>query len=336
MLPCLHMSYEITNPIRPKTWLHFIDGYAPCEECARLSRVKESHTYSYALKAFKEQGVAQYDLGAIAFPTVDETVVTAALGGRASASLKRYLDGQTLFQAGDRDFKFFVVKSGHVEIVDPSGETPRIIAVHQPGEFTGDVAHLTGSPALVSAIARGDCQVYEIESEGLRQLLDRSPSVGDVILQAFIARRQLLRESGNFTGVRIIGSRYSRDTFRIREFLAKNRVPFTWLDLEGDSQVKSLLDRFAVSESETPVVAWRDWLLRNPSTRQLSDVLGLRRSPDQTVYHLIVVGAGPAVWPPRFTARRKGFARWCWNVWRREDRSAAACASRITSASRRG
>ena len=225
--------------------------------------------------------MAQYDLGAIAFPTLDETVVIAALGGRASASLKRYLDGQTLFQAGDRDFKFFVVKSGHVEIVDPSGETPRIIAVHQPGEFTGDVAHLTGSPALVSAIARGDCQVYEIESEGLRQLLDRSPSVGDVILQAFIARRQLLRESGNFTGVRIIGSRYSRDTFRIREFLAKNRVPFTWLDLEGDSQVKSLLDRFAVSESETPVVAWRDWLLRNPSTRQLSDVLGLRRSPDQ-------------------------------------------------------
>ena len=238
--------------------------------------------------------MAQYDLGAIAFPTLDETVVIAALGGRASASLKRYLDGQTLFQAGDRDFKFFVVKSGHVEIVDPSGETPRIIAVHQPGEFTGDVAHLTGSPALVSAIARGDCQVYEIESAGLRQLLDRSPSVGDVILQAFIARRQLLRESGNFTGVRIIGSRYSRDTFRIREFLAKNRVPFTWLDLEGDSQVKSLLDRFAVSESETPVVAWRDWLLRNPSTRQLSDVLGLRRSPDQTVYDLIVVGAGPA------------------------------------------
>jgi hypothetical protein len=44
--------------------------------------------------------VARHDLNAVAFPTLDETVVTAALGGRAAASLKRYEDGQTLFQAG--------------------------------------------------------------------------------------------------------------------------------------------------------------------------------------------------------------------------------------------
>jgi len=44
--------------------------------------------------------------------------------------------------------------------------------------------------------------------------------------------RQLLRESGSFTGLRLIGSRYSRDTARIRDFLSANRVPFTWLDLE--------------------------------------------------------------------------------------------------------
>ena len=55
--------------------------------------------------------------------------------------------------------------------------------------------------------------------------MNRFPDVGDLILQAFIARRQLLRESKNFTGLRVIGSRYSRDTQRIREFLAKNRVP---------------------------------------------------------------------------------------------------------------
>jgi len=46
----------------------------------------------------------------------------------------------------------------------------------------------------------------------------------------FVARRQLLRQSATFTGLRVIGSRYSRDTFGIRDFLAKNRVLFTWLD----------------------------------------------------------------------------------------------------------
>src|SRR5262249_44983915 len=156
----------------------------------------------------------------------------AALGRCAEASLKRYRDGDKLFQAGDRDVKFFVVKSGQVEIVDKSAETPKTVTVHGPGEFTGEAAQLTGSPSLVSAVARDECEVYEVSPDTLRQTLTRPPDRGAVILQAFLARRQLLRESGNFTGLRVIGSRYSRDTFRIRDFLAKNRVPFTWLDLE--------------------------------------------------------------------------------------------------------
>ena len=135
-------------------------------------------------------------------------------GAAPHAKLQRYRDGEKLFEAGDRDFKFFVVKSGEVEIVDESGETPKTIAILGPGEFTGDVAQLTGSPSLVSAVARGDCEVYEVSPEALRQILNQSPDLGDIILQAFIARRQLLRESADFTGLRVIGSRYSQDTFR--------------------------------------------------------------------------------------------------------------------------
>ena len=80
--------------------------------------------------------------------------------------------------------------------------------------------------------------------DGLRQILNHCPDLSDIILQAFIARRQLLRESADFTGLRVIGSRYSQDTFRVRDFLAKNRVLFTWLDLEADPQVKQLLKQF--------------------------------------------------------------------------------------------
>jgi thioredoxin reductase (NADPH) len=93
----------------------------------------------------------------------------------------------------------------------------------------------------------------------------------------------------------VIGSRYSRDTFRIRDFLAKNRVPFTWLDLEVDPQVNKLLKQFGLTETDTPVVAWgRKLLLRNPSNRELAEALGIRQSLEQTVYDLVVVGAGPA------------------------------------------
>jgi len=238
--------------------------------------------------------MAEHDLQSVAFPKLNKAQM-AALDRCLLTRRQRYRDGETLFKVGDRDFKFFVVKSGKVEIVDESGETPRTIAVQGPGEFTGDVAQLTGGPAIVNAIARGDCEVYEVLPDALRKLINDHPELGDVILQAFIARRQLLSESGEFVGLRVIGSRYSRDTFRVREFLAKNRVPFTWFDLEADPQVKELLKRFGVSENDTPVVAWGNKLiLRNPANLELAEALGIRRPLEQTTYDLAVVGAGPA------------------------------------------
>ncbi len=238
--------------------------------------------------------MAEHDLRSVAFPKLDESQL-AALDRCPLTKLAQYRDGEKLFKAGDRDFKFYVIKSGKVESVDESGDTPRTIAVQGPGEFTGDVAQLTGGPAIVNAIARGDCEVYEVSPEALRKLINDHPDLGDIIVQTFIARRQLLSESGEFVGVRVIGSRYSRDTFRVREFLAKNRVPFTWFDLEADSRVKELLKRFGVSQNDTPVVTWGNKLiLRNPSDHELADALGIRRPLQQTTYDLVVVGAGPA------------------------------------------
>ncbi len=126
-------------------------------------------------------------------------------------------------------------------------------------------------------------------------MLNQCPDLSDIILQAFIARRQLLHQSPDFTGLRVIGSRYSADTFRVRDFLAKNRVLFTWVDVETDPQVDRLLKQFGVTEADTPVVACGHRLmLRNPSNRQLADAIGIRQPLEQTVYDLAVVGAGPA------------------------------------------
>jgi thioredoxin reductase (NADPH) len=114
-------------------------------------------------------------------------------------------------------------------------------------------------------------------------------------LQAFIARRQLLREAKDFVGLRVIGSRYSQDTFRIRDFLAKNRVLFTWLDLEADPAVAKTLEEFGVTEADTPIIACAHMLiLRNPSNRDLAEEIGIRQPVEQTVYDLAIVGSGPA------------------------------------------
>ena len=238
--------------------------------------------------------MAVQDLNAIAFPVLSEAQI-AQLGRYAGAPPKKFRAGETLFRCGDRDSKFFVIKSGEVEIVDDTGDEPKTIRVEGPGEFTGDVGHLTGNPKVVSATARTDCEVYEISEQALREILNQDPQLSDIILQAFIARRQLMRESPEFTGLRVIGSRYSRDTFRIRDFLAKNRVLFTWLDLEGDPAVSQMLQQFGVTEADTPIVACAHRvLLRNPSNRELAEAIGIRRPLEQAVYDLAIVGSGPA------------------------------------------
>jgi thioredoxin reductase (NADPH) len=238
--------------------------------------------------------MAEPDLQAVAFPKLSEAQL-AALGRCPHTKLRRFHAGDKLFASCERDPRFFVLRSGDVEIVDESGDRPKTVTVHRPGEFTGDVGQVTGRPAIVSAVARTDGEAYEVSPEALRELLNNHPQLGDLVMQAFIARRQLLTASGTFTGLRVIGSRYSRDTFRVRDFLSENRVPYTWLDLEADPQVQQLLEQFGLSEADTPVVAWANQpLLRNPSNRELADTIGLRRPLDQVVYDLIVVGAGPA------------------------------------------
>jgi thioredoxin reductase (NADPH) len=238
--------------------------------------------------------MAEHNLQSIAFPTLDDAQI-AELGRCTHAAPHLYRDGETLFAVGDRDFKFHVIRSGDVEIIDFSGDKPKTLTVHHKGGFTGDISHLTGNPSVVTAIARGDCEVYEISRDTLRQTLNQCPTFSDIILQAFIARRQLLHESPDFIGLRVIGSRYSTDTFRVRDFLAKNRVLFTWVDVETDPRVDLLLKQFGVTEADTPVVACSQrLLLRNPSNRQLADEIGIRQPLEQVVYDLVVVGAGPA------------------------------------------
>jgi thioredoxin reductase (NADPH) len=234
------------------------------------------------------------DLLATAFPklTADQM---AGMDECHLCRRKHYRAGELLFRAGERNPRFYVVIGGQIEIVDESGDTPKTIVTHEPGSFAGDVSLITGRPAVVSAIAHGETDVYEISPDALRQLLNHDPDLGDIILQAFMARRQLLRESAGFIGLRVIGSHSSQNTFRVREFLSRNGQPYTWLDLDTDPAAKDLLRLFGLGEADTPVVSCgRMVILKNPSNRQLADELGLRRKLEAKVYDLVVVGSGPA------------------------------------------
>jgi thioredoxin reductase (NADPH) len=94
----------------------------------------------------------------------------------------------------------------------------------------------------------------------------------------------------------LIGSVHSRGTLRIREFLTRNGHPYTYIDLERDSDVQEMLDRFHVTVRDVPVLICRgDVVLRNPTNQQVAECLGFNETIDAThVRDLVVVGAGPA------------------------------------------
>jgi thioredoxin reductase (NADPH) len=234
------------------------------------------------------------ELQSAAFPTLSDCQL-GELGRCAEVVPTSYADGQRLVSPGQSDFPMYVVLAGTIEIIDSTGDKPKVLVTHNRGQFTGDISHLTGSSTMLGAVARNGCVAYEIPRPLIAQIVNRCPTLSDLVMQAIIARRQLMHQSPEFIGMRVVGSRYSQDTFRVREFLARNRVPFTWIDVETDPQVESLLKQFGVTITETPVVACAYKLvLRNPSNQTLADALGIRQPKQCALYDLAVVGAGPA------------------------------------------
>ena len=228
----------------------------------------------------------------IAFPRLTDAQI-ATLQPRGRCHTVRA--GDVLFAEGDRGFSFYIVLSGAVEILERSRGTPHTVVVHQPQEFTGDVDMLTGRSALVTARASEDGEVLELSASALREAVDEWPELGEIIVKAFLMRRSLLLSDG-FEGLKIIGSRFSVDAHRLRDFATRNAIPFTWIDVEGDAQAEQLLRQFGIPASDTPVVIGREGrFLRRPSIEELARCAGLDVAFDPAQVHdLVVVGAGPS------------------------------------------
>ncbi|WP_030830980.1 FAD-dependent oxidoreductase, partial [Streptomyces hygroscopicus] len=203
--------------------------------------------------------------------------------------------GQVLVREGERCADFLVILNGSIEIVEAHG-TPdeRVLRVHGPGRFLGELGLLQGQVAFYTARVREPGEVLSLPLDRLRVLVARDPILGDLVLRAYLGRRALLVGAG--AGFRILGSRYSPDTRRLREFAARNRLPHRWIDLESDEEAEALLRRFSIPPEETPIVIWRDQrVLRNPSNAELARLIGLSPPPtEEARSDLIIVGSGPA------------------------------------------
>jgi thioredoxin reductase (NADPH) len=96
-------------------------------------------------------------------------------------------------------------------------------------------------------------------------------------------------------GVRVIGHRFSKESHDVRDFLARNRVPARWLDVERDGEARELLRIAGVDGDRLPVALLEDGtVLERPTVLELAERLGVAGRPAADHYDLVVVGGGPA------------------------------------------
>jgi thioredoxin reductase (NADPH) len=225
-----------------------------------------------------------------AFPRLDDEQCERLL---AVGELREVASGEVLFEDGDDSYDFFVVASGAIAIVRGYGDENHVIAVHERGRFLGELNLLTGSRVSLTAVVRDAGAVIQVPRERLLELVAADLELSNLIIRAYLARRAILIDIGG--GVRVVGSHYSPDTRRLREFLARNRVPYHWVDLESDAEADTMLRTMGVEPADTPVVVSGQGVLRNPSNTDAARMLGLgARGTPPPLCDLIVVGGGPA------------------------------------------
>src|SRR6266699_2520565 len=111
----------------------------------------------------------------------------------------------------------------------------------------------------------------------------------------FLGELNLLSGQRVYLSARVVGSRFSPESLRVREFLARNGIPHEWLDPDRDAAVEGLLREFSVTPGELPVVIASGSVLHHPTPGGLAEYLGLTiNSLPERCFDLVVVGAGPA------------------------------------------
>ena len=203
--------------------------------------------------------------------------------------------GEEVGRVGETGPGLMLILSGEVEVTEPAkdGKAPRIVT-HSRGNFTGELAQLSGRPVLVDSTALTEVEGVAIAPDRLRALLIAEAELGERIMRALILRRVGLIESG--AGPIIIGDETDADVLRLVNFLRRNGHPYQRLDPTGDSCAETLVQRFQVSSEELPIVLCPGGqLLRNPTEHQLARCVGLVGPINaEKLYDVAVIGAGPS------------------------------------------
>src|SRR4051794_13142229 len=200
--------------------------------------------------------------------------------------------GDVLFRIGDERFPFIAILEGEAAIRDAAGDE---IVRHGASGFLGELNLMTGQTVYLTAVVTQPMRYIAVEREELRPLLFDDGPLGDVLLSAFIARREALQRHQGI-GVEIIGPRSSAATRAMVDYVRRGRLPYTWHDTEHEDNPELAELVATMPADELPLVRLPGGTeLRAPSGGLVWRALGigLELEPREEV-DLAVIGGGPA------------------------------------------
>ena len=225
----------------------------------------------------------------------------AALPDNEAASLAarvadvRLRKGDWLIQEGEQP-SFFLLLEGSLEVRKVVHGVERRITEYNQGDYFGELPLLLGSPAIVSLRALEPARIAQLDQTDFRQLFTSCATLASELTRTMtqrVSRLQVLAAEVAPASIAIVGHRFDIACHHLRDFLARNRITFRWLDptrpsATGEIEPPRPGDRYPV------VILASGERLVTPTLRELAQKLGLQTAPSNAAYDLAIIGGGPA------------------------------------------
>ena len=228
-----------------------------------------------------------------AFPVLSERHIDKI---RSVSILRDVEVGEVLSRAGDAARDFFYMESAEVDLVRAAmpGSPEAVVLSNGPGVFLGELDMVTGQAVYLTTRVSRSGQVRQMPLAEFRKLMAEDAELSEVILAAFIARRSLLQQNEGAGSIQLVGSRFSPEASRVRNWAARQHLVHRWVEVESPAG-EALLHEVGVGGTDLPLAITPTCTIRNASPSTLAAVVGLTYRPEpKSILDLVVVGGGPA------------------------------------------
>ena len=207
--------------------------------------------------------------------------------------IENFAETTTLFSIGDQQYDFFVVMAGSITIENPADQH-KPITIHKKNEFTGDSGMLSLRSSQFNGVAQPKTCVLRISPKQLKKAISAHSDISDILLNAFLLRQETVLSQYE-GGLKLIGTSNSKETYAIRDFMDKNHLWYNFLDVASSKNAEDLLTHFGLTQEDLPILINSEAkLCQNPTLEELARYTGVLMEFDDTIFDVLVIGAGPA------------------------------------------